>query len=539
MVTASHNPPQDNGYKVYLGDGSQIVPPADAEIAAADRRGRAPSRTCRAATAGSVLGEEVARGLPRRRRRRCRRRTARATSRSSTRRCTASAARSVVEVLARAGLPGAARRRSAQAEPDPDVPDGRASRTPRSPGRWTSRWRSPRRSARTSCSPTTPTRTGAPSGCPDRDGWRMLSGDEVGALLGDFLLRRGKSGHLRGLDRLLVAAGQDGRRGTGSRTSRRSPASSGSAGSRGWPSATRRRSATAPHPDQVRDKDGVSAAIRIVELAALLKAEGRTLLDRLDEIATEYGVHATDQLSVRVDGPGAHRRGDGPAPRSTPPTQLGGLRVEQRRRPRPGQRGPPADRRAALPARRRRPGHRAAVRDRAEDQVLPRGRRPGRRDGRATASPRPGSTRVGGSTRSAATSRRPPVSEPRRRDGRRSIVRLEARTTASEGDGDGERDRAPAARRARGRPTAGGPGRRLAPEVATGRPGQLLDRRLDERHVVLALRHRTLGAPAPLPSARHAARRPADPRARCSGASSTHTLSMCRTTTLSTFASGR
>ncbi len=40
VVTASHNPAQDNGYKVYLGDGSQIVPPADAEIATENRLGR-------------------------------------------------------------------------------------------------------------------------------------------------------------------------------------------------------------------------------------------------------------------------------------------------------------------------------------------------------------------------------------------------------------------------------------------------------------------------------------------------------------------
>ncbi len=58
MVTASHNPPQDNGYKVYLGDGSQIVPPADAEIASRIAA-VGPVADVPRGDAGKVVGEEI------------------------------------------------------------------------------------------------------------------------------------------------------------------------------------------------------------------------------------------------------------------------------------------------------------------------------------------------------------------------------------------------------------------------------------------------------------------------------------------------
>jgi phosphomannomutase len=80
-------------------------------------------------------------------------------------------------------------------------------------------------------------------------------------------------------------------------------------------------------PQLVRDKDGISAALRCAHLAAGLRAEGRTLLDRLDELAAEYGRYVTDQVSIRV---GELSRIDHLIRelRAAPPQTLLGTRVE-------------------------------------------------------------------------------------------------------------------------------------------------------------------------------------------------------------------
>jgi phosphomannomutase len=81
-------------------------------------------------------------------------------------------------------------------------------------------------------------------------------------------------------------------------------------------------------PDHVKDKDGVSALLLLCELAAQTKAGGRTLVDVLDDLALQHGLHATDQVSVRVADlsliAAAMER-----LRAAPPTELGGLAVER------------------------------------------------------------------------------------------------------------------------------------------------------------------------------------------------------------------
>jgi phosphomannomutase len=162
-------------------------------------------------------------------------------------------------------------------------------------------------------------------GIPGPTGWRMLRGDEVGALLADFLLRQGTKGTYATtvvssslLGRMAAEHGQPyAETLTGFKWLGRVP---------GLVFGYEEALGYCVDPSRVRDKDGVSALLKIVELTALLKASGHTLQDRLDEIARTYGLHATEQLSVRVSDLSLITKAMADF-RSSPPRQIGGFDV--------------------------------------------------------------------------------------------------------------------------------------------------------------------------------------------------------------------
>src|SRR3954452_20656925 len=294
MVTASHNPPQDNGYKVYLGDGSQIVPPTDGEISARiDAVGSvaAVPRDDRWQRLGSdVLDsylDDVA-GLvgdgPREL-------TTVYTPLHGVGGQTVAAAME----LAGFAAPHVA---TAQAVPDPDFPTV-SFPNPEEPGAMDLAMALAAEVGADLVVANDPDADRCAVAVPGPHGWRMLHGDEVGTLLGDLLLRSGTKGvyasSVVSSSLLGVLATSYGQRHEVTLTGfkwigRVDGLVFGYEEALGYCVA----------PQLVRDKDGVSALLRIVELAASLKAEGRTLSDRLDDIAREHGLYATDQLSVRV-----------------------------------------------------------------------------------------------------------------------------------------------------------------------------------------------------------------------------------------------
>ena len=206
----------------------------------------------------------------------------------------------MVQVLETAGFDGAVRRRAARSSPTPTSRPWR-SPTRRSRARWTWRWRWPRETDVDL----------VVANDPDAD--RCAAAVPGAARLADAARRRGgraarrttcsrtgQDRHLRLLDRLLDAARHGWRRPPASRSPRPSPASSGSARWTGLVFGYEEALGYCVDPEHVKDKDGVSALLLLCELAAAEKAQGRTLVDVLDDLALEHGLHATDQLSVRV-----------------------------------------------------------------------------------------------------------------------------------------------------------------------------------------------------------------------------------------------
>ncbi|AMW12526.1 phosphomannomutase [Streptomyces qaidamensis] len=323
-VTASHNPPRDNGYKVYLGDGSQIVPPADIDIAA--EIAAVPSlTTVRRPTEGwdtlddSVLDAYLARtdavlseGSPR-------------TAHTVYTAMHGVGKDVLLAAFARAGFPAPVLV-AEQADPDPEFPTV-AFPNPEEPGAMDLAFATARacETAPDLIIANDPDADRCAVAVQDGTDWRMLRGDEVGALLAAHLVRSGATGTFAEsivssslLGRIAEKAGLPHVETlTGFKWIARAE------GLRyGYEEAL----GYCVDPDGVRDKDGITAALLITELASQLKEEGRTLLDLLDDLAVEHGLHATDQLSVRVEDlsiiAAAMQR-----LREQPPTELAGLPI--------------------------------------------------------------------------------------------------------------------------------------------------------------------------------------------------------------------
>jgi phosphomannomutase len=332
MVTASHNPPQDNGYKVYLGDGSQIVPPADSGIAAAIGRCERVADIPRAADGWEVLGQQVLEDYVE---------AAAAVVDPQSPRDLAVVHTSlhgvgnevVARAFTRAGFPSPTVV-ATQAEPDPAFPTV-SFPNPEEPGAIDAALALAAQVGADLVLANDPDADRCAAAVPDpasvddtnAGGWRMLRGDEVGALLGAHLLSRGvDTGAVfassivssRLLSAQAAAAGVPFEETlTGFKWIARVP------GLRyGYEEAL----GYCVDPASVQDKDGVTAALLLAEMAAGLRAQGRTLLDVLDDLAVAHGLHATDALSVRVEDLSLiatvmQRL------RSAPPPQIGGVEV--------------------------------------------------------------------------------------------------------------------------------------------------------------------------------------------------------------------
>jgi phosphomannomutase len=335
MVTASHNPPQDNGYKVYLGDGRQIVSPVDEQVSKLIAT-VTDIRSISQEDAGTQVSEDVfntyvsltsqliAAGP-----------TAEVQRKAVTSVYTAMHGvgwKTLQSVLNASGFaePIAALE---QRDPDPAFPTV-AFPNPEEKGALDIAIALAKKNSVDVLLANDPDADRFAAAAPNSSGeWITLRGDQIGSLLGWWMVERAKlsgskiSGTLANsivssmmLESIAKSAGLKYESTlTGFKwVSRVSNLAFGYEEALGY----------CVDPTNVSDKDGISAAAMFMEMLAHLKSQGLTIWDVLDELSLSHGLHATDQVSVRVtssDQVAITMAGI----RSNPPALFGGLQVSR------------------------------------------------------------------------------------------------------------------------------------------------------------------------------------------------------------------
>ena len=302
MVTASHNPPQDNGYKVYLGGtvdgihyrGSQIVSPTDESIAAhidaitslaSQPRGHA----------WSVVDEEIVRKYVTI--------TAAIATKPGNLKIVYTAMHGVgtetlLQVFHKAGFTSPILV-EAQAQPDPDFPTV-AFPNPEEPGAIDLALETARTFDADLVIANDPDADRCAAAVNDPvSGWRMLRGDELGAIFGESIARSTKKGILANsivsstiLSKIAAHYNLEFKQTlTGFKWLAKID---------GLTFGYEEALGYAVDAITVNDKDGISAAIKLAQIATDLASENKSILDLLDEIWARHGFHATEQISIRL-----------------------------------------------------------------------------------------------------------------------------------------------------------------------------------------------------------------------------------------------
>lgn len=329
QITASHNPPSDNGYKVFFDGGMQIISPTDREIEDAvgraphaDEIRRVPVRTGGLAQIKSYL-ERAARV-----------RRAPGSVRVAVTPLHGVGGEFILDAMALAGLDDVYMVES-QFNPDPDFPTV-SFPNPEEPGAVDELLSLAADVSADIAIALDPDADRCAVGVPTPDGWRMLSGDETGWLLGDYILSQLEPGPVSEAtvvastvvsSRMLAAiAAAHGAHHTETLTGFKWLARAGAPGST-LVYAYEEAIGHCVDPAAVRDKDGITAAILACDLVAALRDQGRTVLDALDDLARVHGVHVTRAVSRHLDDPDDDAEAAMMRLRSDLPTELAGLAV--------------------------------------------------------------------------------------------------------------------------------------------------------------------------------------------------------------------